>query len=556
MGVQNQTLKQPHQRLPHLWLRFFFWIVFTLVFLSRVHSPGLADDVDFIVPLKKWVTDGPQRIGFWHTPFYPWILSLLGRWFHGLTPTVARIPGFLCVTGAVYFQLKTFDRTSSSYLSAQEKPEESEKHEIQKTFLCFILLFSPLTFASALILDYDNTLLLLGTSIWFYCLSIFSTRSRSFFILTAALCFCFMGKETTPFVYPLALWVLSGSFFYSFSVGALGLFLFLGVTWIWCLVYALPLSATFEMALLGLQKSKDIQSVQTWESIGRTLWMKISPFLWVGLPLLSLILIRVKKLKPTRNVVSAVFSVILITVFVYTFALKQMTYHFPKYMSPVFFWLPFVALRLNPWMNLGELSIPTSRKNTLIALLAVFLWALFGPNPLDILYLRNFMGVCIWLAYFGIPIFIWGVLRFLFKKIKLPLTSFMWILQIAFCLTSLRVSLFQKGSIAYWYGDQAVQETEEWLRNSPLTRLPQVRLIAPAKDIAAAFADRLEFLPIDQIAPSSEALCQEKRPLIILTRRREDTSLLTLHDFHKIRNCVTLEHVGKDLIIGYRIPAQ
>ena len=68
----------------HIVLRLAIVALYCICFFKRAGYPPLADEIDFLKPLHKWVTDGPQRWGVFHAPYYPWFESWLGRLFGGM----------------------------------------------------------------------------------------------------------------------------------------------------------------------------------------------------------------------------------------------------------------------------------------------------------------------------------------------------------------------------------------------------------------------------------------------------------------------------------------
>src|SRR5262249_45948249 len=143
--------------------------------------PAVADEVDFMLPLAVWAKTGPQRWGVWHTPFYPWIMSLLACVF-GVSVAVGRSIGLVSILG-------------SALLIADCSPRD----EAKKTTLLALALLSPVMLGSALLMDYDNTLLVLSTSFYFW--SLFKIEKagmrgvRALALLSGSLALCWMSKE-------------------------------------------------------------------------------------------------------------------------------------------------------------------------------------------------------------------------------------------------------------------------------------------------------------------------------------------------------------------------
>lgn len=527
--------------MSHRVIRLLIVLTFVACFLRRMGGPALADEIDFTMPLEPWVATGPQEIGLWHSPLYPWLLSLLGKLF-GFAPAVSRLVGFVCtaVSGAaIFFAAKVLRPGLEAW---------------KQTALLALGLMSPVALGAALTLDYDTTLLVAATATYFYLLVRLGRKPRvsvakSIGAFGLALAFCFLGKESTPLVYPIGVLVLFWRPFgpvralaAATASGVLGVALFLSFCWVWCRHYGLPLAKVFEMDLVGLRIHSGAPDAWSAVSFAGTLWVKAIPVLWIGLPLTVLFASRARLLWRAEPAVRAVTSVVVCVVLAYTFGLRQMTYHFPKYMAPV---LPWVA-----W-----LVAMTETKNERLSkywLWAVLAWFLIIPDPLGVLYHRNALWASLWLVLTAAPLLAW---RMLPKRNPKPaFSSLVLFVTLGLCVTYCREALISQKAITYWYGERAIAEAQIAVRNWRAL-YPQGIIYAPAKDIH--YATRgfgSQYWSKEVLQEEREKLCAvaraKKIPMLFVTRIREDSSLLRSPRLEAYRKCLTEIRSGVDIALG------
>ncbi|MEW6056691.1 MAG: hypothetical protein AB1540_08755 [Bdellovibrionota bacterium] len=534
----------------HLIARLAAVFIFLAAFFLRAGDFLIADEIDFAKPLAKWVTDGPQREGLWHSPFYPWLVSNLGRWF-GFTPAVKHSIGFFTIIVTAMFLYR-------AALAVRPRLEEWKR-----TALIVIGLLFPVSLSSSLLLDYDTTLLMAATAGYFYLIASHYSDSGNrkkpvgdfskIAVLGSSLGLCLMAKETTPLVYPLAIFVAEwrrSSFvrglFLSVCSAVWGIFFFLGAAWSWCQYYALPLSAVFEMDLLGLKIHGGAAAPWAVLSMQASLWVKSFPVIWVGPPLLVLFVAYLPRFFRGNGATGGITAVIVAVLLAYTFVLRQMTYYHPKYMAPV---LPWLA-----WLCILELpsKLEASRSSLLGWMAGIFAWFLVLSSPLEVLYSRHLTALLQSLMIFLGPLAFWVVFRFssqVKKRSVIPNASMMVLfLTLGLCASYAKSALFSGRSITYWYGEQAISEAvaiaKKWQAN-----YPDGALYAPAKDIAWATRslNGVE-LPKDELAAQSSRLCGKKDPFLIITRVREDSSLISGRGLERLRTCLKHVQIGKDIV--------
>lgn len=518
-------------------LRLAALALFGACFWMRAGRFPVADEVDFVKPIEAWVTSGPAREGLWHAPFYPWLLSLAGKVF-GFTLGVLRAPGF-------------FTTLFAAILAERAARHVARRGEEWKCSLVFVLtLLSPFALGSALLLDYDTSLLVASTALYFHLLVRVDSGSfaRTVALFGGALALCLMSKETTPLVYPAGLilvlaarmpWARAAS--WATASGALGVALFLFASWLWCSVYSLPLGAVFEMDLLGLRIHGGMNPGLQRTGLVFSLWNKAVPAFWVGVPLSLAFLALLPRHLRARGGSAGVAVAVTLVLLVYTFALRQMTYYFPKYMAPV---LPWLA-----WLVVVALPVPTLSMRSL-ALVTAALCAYFAlaPDTLLVLYARTPAALALTLAIYLLPFIAWAFARAT-RKTLLPLSVFCALTSVGLSVGYVARALFSSHEITYWYGETALMEARAKLESWRAAHASG-RIYSTVKDLAWAGRDLgARHIPMDNMVAMTEKICSEKEPLLIVTRKREESSLLTAPQLAGFARCLKLG-TGRDIVWG------
>jgi len=538
----------------------FIWVgtllFFGAVFAHRAGDFPVADEVDFIRPLLKWVSDGPNVNGLWHSPFYPWFISLLGKAFGSLSYSVARSIGAVTAIASMLFMY---------FAAIKVRPLLSGwRHWV----LIALALLGPVSLGPALLLDYDTTLLVASTSLYFLLLALFP-RSRAplakwLLAFSAALALCFASKETTPFVYPIGIFVLLyrrlgflKAVLAASVVLIAGFGLFLFVTWIWCWFYQLPLSAVFQMDLLGLRVHAGVPQPWAVKSTLNQIWIKTMPAFWLGLPLTFWALLALPRIlvlglrKPDRGTedktgFAAIAAVIIAVIFGYTFALRQMTYHFPKYMAPVLPWITWLLIVREP---VSLIKNQLERRRYIIWALFVALAFSVMKSPLNIAYNRTPSSLII--AAWPLLFF---VLNQLGKPWRINQGSLLIFVTVGLALKYSVGLLISPGSPHYWYAEHTLSESvliaKEWkLQN------PSGQVYSPAKDIAFATRDTGSLLRNkDEMIGISKLLCSSSEPWIVITRKREDSSLVRAPELELLLKCKKEFWEGRDTVAASNTP--
>lgn len=513
----------------HFALRLAAFAVFAACFAFRAGDLPLADEVDFMKPIEAWVSGRPQIAGLWHAPFYPWFLSLAGK-VVGFSPAVFRFIGFLTSIGAAIFVYKAA-RLVLPRLG-----------EWPLTLLWGLTLLAPVTLGSALLLDYDTTLLVVTTAFYFYLLVAHERKALRYPILTfgAVIGLCLMSKETTPLVYPLGFWILetprrgvARAFARAVLVGIVGVLVFLALTWAWCLWFDLPLSAVFAMDLLGLK----VHSAATSTVFLAQIWSKVFPAFWVSLPLMALFVWRLPRLWRLSASIRAITAVVIAVLLIYTFVLRQMTYYFPKYMAPVLVWLPWLVFVSETWPAKAKLMSKTDR----VMVGAILIWFLVFCEPLGVLHGRTLRELPGALLPYLVPLAAVYALGLLRRSKALRIEILIYVMALGASLAYCRDVLLTSKAVTYWYGEKALLEARETIGQWRSLN-PNGAIYSPAKDIA--FVTRefgTKYVAMDPMLGLSEKLCAQRTPLLVVTRVREDNSILKASQMAAYRSCLKLQ---------------
>ncbi len=509
------------------------FVTFFALWLVRAAHHPIADEVDFVKPMLLWVQGGPRVEGLWHAPFYPWTLMALGRFF-GPSPALFRVVGALCIAITGWVGVKAARRAYP------------EIKQYQSLILLALLLFSPALFSSALLLDYDTTLLTVATAGFFGALLSHEKEKAPRLAVRAGLWIglCLMAKETTPLMYPLGVTVLlwrrgekpGRALAWSVLSLTVACALFLLTTWVWCKAYGIHMPRVFDMDVLGLKVHGGGSSNLT---PLRRLWVWLTPVLWLS-PSALWLLHRAAQRETgllKRPAAAAIFSVSIAVVLAYTFALSQRTYHFPKYMAPVFPWLLWLGF-------MGKLFSQerSQRVNALLFSGFCLIWFALVPNPLDLLHSRSAEGVLIYAMVAGIPLGIAAFTR--------PRGLVLLILTLASAIPHIKQALLTQKSITYWYGETALPDARPLVREW-MARHPQATLISPAKDLGLELQDLgFEYIPKDLLKGDAKMLCAQREPLLILTRVREESSLTRQPELETLKNCLATVQEHGDLVLG------
>lgn len=514
-------------------------------------DPAIADEVDFILPLRVWVESGPVRHGMWHTPFYPWILTGLGHAF-GMSVAAFRSVGILCVLATAVFVQQAW----------RELRPSGSRRPSDELCLWILSLFLPALFGAALILDYDNTLLLAATA-WFFRELIrasqgSSSRSGMPWGLGISFAACLMAKETTPWLYPVGIWLTLRSTTRTVQATLLGVGIFLATVVVWCRLHGIAPLAVFEMAWLGLKLRG--QPGGEGLSLARSLWVKASPLFWLGGPTVAAALCAAfipssgtpLLAQARKRAIGAVTVLCAGVLLAYTFGLRQMSYHFPKYMVPVIAWIPFLSLLRAPVLEAGS----SQRSDWLRAgaFIAAALAFFLVPDPLSAVYGRD--GAHLLkssVGQLGVPLAL-GLAFYFFAQGKElgAVRTALWLMAALSLAHGVRAARFPERSVTYWYGERALwdasQEAKRLRAQAPLTRL-----MATAKDLGIAiepFGGR-HFL-VSDLERESDAICKGSEPVWIVSRAREDTSLDRSPALQRLRQCLRVESLGPDLRVAMR----
>lgn len=537
LGACYECLVTPKQ---HWGLRITLLIVFALAFAYRASDAPLADEVDFTKPIHQWITDGPQRYGIWHSPLYTWLLMMVGTLAGDVTFPGFRMVGFFCVVG------------SALLMQAVMRNLRPDLSEGTKTAVWAASLLAPAALGSALILDFDNTLLLFGTAVFFWVLSREAPLDRSegtprlatFYGLAIAL--CFLGKETTPWFYPVGVlaahWRTRG-FWRSVGLSAASLAVAVvvagAITWAWFKIYGLPMSSMFVTTsqVLRAQASSTDWTLREFLRVG---WIKLTPALWLGIPVIGVCVWRTIRMLRTGGALAGICAVTLGVLVVYSAVVRQMTYHFPRYMAPVLLWTVVLVA-------VTELKV-IARPRRMAWLWGIVAWFLAFPDPLATLYVRTPMSLLPHLAVFAIPVLLWLALR----RWRIPFGVLSIYLSVGLGAAYAKSAFLNEGSIGYWYGETAVPDAREQIARWKLAH-PDGRVISSIKDIAYASRDLgAEYLGPDEIAVIAEALCREPE-LLIVTRVREESGFERAPQLEKLRGCLEDVQVLRDIVVAQKL---
>lgn len=517
-------------------LETLVFVAFSAAWAVKAGYPPIADEVDFMKPLVAWIQQGPRAEGMWHSPFYNWLLMGLGR-VYGDSLAVSRSVGLV----SALIMLLCVRRATQAVAPA-----------LTPGLRCLVLAvvaLNPATISTALLLDYDTTLLVAATALYFTMLLTTDPSRRLLFLgrTGVALALCFMGKETTPLVYPIGVFVLvaaSGkgwgrAILDSAAVAIIGAGLFLGAAALWCKAYHVHMPRMFDMDLLGLKIHGGAAATAGY-GLARSLWVKLTPVLWMGLPgafLFASALSHPKKILKEPGL-AAVLSVVLAVLGAYTLALGQKTYHFPKYMAPALPWALWIGLMANR----HHFHDATPLKYTLFAAV-LGIWHFLAPNPLLILHDRDAQSLIIYLIVAGLP---FAAAAFMVRPHRLALA----VAGLMAVVAHVKQGALTSRSITYWYGDTALVEApprvQAWVGGHP-----QGELYSPAKDLAWTLRGfGVEYQPRDLLAGNAESLCRSRSPLLIVTRDREDSSLSRATELARLRECLKPTAVHDDLVMG------
>ncbi|MGE0615207.1 MAG: glycosyltransferase family 39 protein [Bacteriovoracia bacterium] len=527
-------------------------VAFLAAVAMRIGGPAIADEVDFLLPIQAWVQGGPQPAGLWHTPFYPWFLSLLGKVF-GLTPAVARSIGVVCMLATAVLIYRTacllwprLDTESDAWISRA---------------VWAAALGQPLLYASALLLDYDNTLMTLATAYYFYLLVKYALEpARSSWKMIAhlgiAMGFCLMGKETTPWCYPIGALVLFGQLAIrrgasnaqaalraagqSIAVACLGAAVFFGAIGIWCASFGISPFKVFEMAVLGLKVHGGTSLLES-RGVATFVWVKVFPLFWLGLPVLGLLISGGRKLGKT-TALYPVFAVMAVVFFTYTFLINQMTYQFPKYMLSMLVWLAPLGV--------ATVDAPTwSRMQNRVWLGLSATLGLFGPWVMAPLYYRMPIS---FLAPAQPVAFVLAVTWFLRKRFP-DAWRMAWVLaSLAFAVSYFHALIPGNRSPAYWPGEQAMAEAHQAL--APYLT-GEYALFSPIKDLAYEFRSAgMTHLKLSELPEMMAERCASGAPAVVVSRIREAETVLAAEESISLalkdRPCRFTTNRGQDIVIG------
>lgn len=545
----------PRRSAIHLLLRAAIVVLFIVCFWRRAPFPAYADEIDFLSPIETWVKSGPNAHGLWHSPVYVSVLMWLGRAF-GVSTAVFRSIGFVsisCAAGLLYSAALTL---------------RPDLEDWRKTLLLGLVLLSPIALGASLLLDYDTTMLVAATSLYFYLLVRYSfegTRTmhipsftRDVIVFGVALGLCLLAKETTPLVYPaglmLVIWERTDSFASAFArsvaSAVLGCLIFLSFAGLWCHYYSLPLSAVFAMDVLGL----NIHGIETapWRvmSTGAVFWLKSMPLAWLGAPVGVLFFAKLPTLFRARGAVRAIAIVMLIVLFVYSVLLSQATYHFPKYMSPVLLWIYWLVL-VPEREGLGHSNLTQTNFRTWA--IGILLWFILIPvDPMRFVYERNFSSFMCFALVVAAPTVIWALVRYLhlttWSRGSPRPSTLAILLTMGLSLAYCRNALLTNGSITYWYGDVAPIETREVVARWRMHH-PNGAVYIPSKDMAWAVRDlAATYIQRENLGSHAPEICAMQKPFLVVTRIREDSSLLRWPDFESLRKCLGPMREGVDIV--------
>lgn len=524
-------------RTHHL-TRLALLAVFIACFILRAGDPPIADELDMVRPLTKWITEGPQRWGLWHSPFYSWIVALLGKLHGSFSLTITRSVGVLTTVltaGLMY------------YVAHKIKPELAAW---KLTLIVALGLMSPLMFGSAHLIDYDNTILLAATAVYFAL--IFAREKNSLrrpLRLSAefglALALCLVGKESTPLVYPIGLVVLWWkplgpwrAIAYATLSGIFGVVLFLVLAWAWCAWYSLPLLSIFEWDYQCLIMRLGVGGAAP--NLARSLWIRGSFVFWVGVPVFVFFAYKLPALIRRGGAIAAVSSIVVAVIFTYTFVLSQMTYQFPKYMVPVLPWISWLLL-------VAEKEV--RQKHLVWWVGGICIWFALAPNPLNVIYERDTTSAFLSLAVTLAPILLGLALR-RFRPSILQFSTLVALVSLGLCISYSKTLLFSNRALTFWYGDRAVHEirpvVQSWRQKNP-----DGKLFVLAKDLTYATEDLGSFyINKDEMIGRAKTLCSGKKPFLLVTRIREDSSLLRAPELAVYRGCLKKIERGVDIVWG------
>ena len=514
----------------HFALRLAAFVVFVVCFALRAGDLPLADEVDFMKPIEAWVRGRPQVAGLWHAPFYPWFLSLTGKAL-GFSQTVFHFIGLLTSLGAA----------ALIYKAARLVLPRLDEWPL--TLLWSLTLLAPLTLGSALLLDYDSTLLVVTTAFYFFLLVAHDRKPLRHAVLAfgGVIGLCLLSKETTPLIYPLGFWILETprrgvvrAFAAAAVAGIVAILVFLAFTSLWCAWFNLPLSAVFAMDLLGLKVHSAASSTMARPDLLAKFWGKIFPAFWVSLPLAALFLWRLPRLWKMNRAIQAITAVVIAVLLAYTLVLRQMTYYFPKYMVPVLIWMPWLVFVSGPWPK------KTSRTELLL-IGAILIWFAAFCEPLQILYGRSLREIPSAVLPYLVPIVIWLVLRARTKTKVFAFQTLVYVMALGASLAYCREAIVSSKAVTYWYGEKALLEARETIKEWRSMN-PEGEIYSPAKDIAYVTREfGTKYVAMDPMLGLTEKLCAQQAPLLVVTRVREDNSILKAFQMDGYRRCLKLQ---------------
>jgi hypothetical protein len=520
----------------HPTLRLAAVAVFIFCFFARCSAFPIADEVDFMKPIEGWLIHGPQIQGLWHAPLYPWFLSVLGKIF-GFSAANFRSLGFLCALIAMGLVYRA---------ACLIKPK---LEEWQLTLIVWLTALNPVLIGSSLLLDYDTTLLVASTALYFFLLvrHYYKPQKNMVLVFGGALALALLSKETTPLVYPLGLIVLDGpkkgfvkSTQNAFAVGLVGVALFCLVALSWCEWFDIPFSAIFQMDLLGL-KLHGAGGGPSSDDIWNNLWIKnlsidldrVAAFFWNGLRRFTS-LARAGAMAVGRSRFGCSDDDVYVCV-----APNDLSF------SEVYgadFDLVAVAIR--------SFSVEKGRKTLCLSIercACVNCGVIFSAaDPFQVLYGRTLKELPSAILPFLLVFAVWVGIYQRRSRLRFLVCA----LVLGHSVAYVREIFLSSYSATYWYGESALHEadriTREWRKEHP-----SGAIYSPAKDIA--FVTRAQgtmYMPMDLMLGAATGLC-EKSEVLVLTRVREESSFFRAFQMAPYRKCLKIT-VGRDLAIGMR----
>jgi hypothetical protein len=154
-----------------------------------------------------------------------------------------------------------------------------------------------------------------------------------------------------------------------------------------------------------------------------------------------------------------------------------------------------------------------------------------------------------WFAFYGACFIFWLIIQFYFNF------EWSWKVFSVFCLMTLsavycRMLIGEKKSIHYWIGESAIEQArmrvDVWRK-----KYKDGTIYVPSKDLAYALRDfGVEYKPKDSLENDAQKICEASKikPILLVTRIREDSSFLFSPQMKAYRNCLSYVFQEIDIV--------